>query len=146
MVKRQNRLMGLFCILAIALLVTACGGGAPANTSNTGGGDPAAGAKAFFDALYAGNSVDSLICTSAAETAAAIKSGMQQMRDMMTAQGATVDASGLTYTVSNQTADAADVTVAGNLKVTAAGASTDTPFPATPVKMRNEGGSWKVCG
>jgi hypothetical protein len=126
------------------LLVTGCGGETPSNSTTVG--DPAAGAKAFFDALYAGNSVDSMVCSTEVETATAIKSSMEQMRDVLAANGAVVDASGLTYTVANQTAETADVTVGGNLRVTVAETGTDTPFPSSTIRMRNEGGTWKVCG
>jgi hypothetical protein len=142
--KRQTRFVTVLSILAIGLLLSACGGGAASNTS--GGGDPAAAAKAFFDALYGGNPVDSMICSAAGSAAADMQASLEQMRDTLTASGATVDTSGLTFTTSNQSGDTADVTVGGNLKVTVSGVTTDTPFTGAVMKMRNEGGSWKVCG
>ncbi|MBX3062138.1 MAG: hypothetical protein KF726_04130 [Anaerolineae bacterium] len=146
--KRYNSLLGIISLLTAVLVLTACGGGTPSNTNNpsSSGGDPSVGAKAFFDALYSGGAVDNLVCTTDTTTAAALKSSMESMRDTLTASGATIDTSGLTYAVSNQTADTADVSVSGNLKLTAAGTTTDSPFPAATIKMRNEGGTWKVCG
>lgn len=139
--KRQP-IFSIFTVLILALFLSACGGGGSGGAT----GDPGAAAKSFFDAVFSGGSVDSMICTSAAAAAKGIKDGMDQMNKALTATGAKVDATGLTYTVSNKTNDAADVKVGGKLKVSAAGQSTEQPFPDATIKMKAEGGAWKVCG
>lgn len=140
--KNKSMIVLLATSFVLSLLLAACGGGGSGggNTSSSGGG-PADGAKAFFDALYGGNSVDSLICGSNKAAAESYK----QAAKTITSSGAKIDTSGLKYDVSNQSGDSADVKVSGKLKTTVSGVSTDTDFPAVTVKMKNESG-WKFCG
>ena len=148
--RRTHFLMTLVSVLG-ALLLAACGGTAPSggggNTTTGGGGDPAAGARSFFEAVFTGTGeIDPLLCTANAAAAAQIREGMNTMKTMLAAGDAAVDISGLTYTTSNQTADTATVTVAGQIKFSIAGTEQTQDFPDAPVQMRNEGGTWKVCG
>lgn len=145
--QRKSRLYVVVLPL-IVFLLAACGGGGGGNTTtnNSSAGSPADAVKGFFDAVFAGEDVTALICTSNAEQAAAIAQGMETMRETLTSSGAEIDTSGLTYTVKSESGDTAEVEVSGNIKVTVSGVSQDQPYPAVPVPVRNEGGTWKVCG
>ena len=136
-------------ILAMGVILSACGGnnGSNSNNSSSGGGNgsPSDAVKGYLTAVFAGNAIDSYLCTSDSAGSAAIKQGMNTIKTSLSASGATIDVSGLTYTVANQTSDTADVKVAGTLKMTVGGNSSDAPFQAMTVKTKNESG-WKVCG
>jgi hypothetical protein len=149
--RKTHFLMVLVSVM-VAMLLAACVGAAPIGgggntTTGGGGGDPAAGARSFFEAVFTGaGDLDPLLCTANAAAAAQIREGMETLKTMLAAGDAEVDVSGLTYTTSNQTADTATVTVAGQIKFSVAGVEQTQDFPEAPVQMRNEGGSWKVCG
>jgi hypothetical protein len=147
----MKRLIFAVAVMVMSMLMSACGGGNNNNSagSNSSGsntsGSPADAVKGFYAALYGGNSVDSYMCTSDKTASDAFKQAASASKSALAASGTTVDVSGLTFTVANQTSDSADVTVAGKLKITVGGNSTDTDFPAQKVKTKNENG-WKVCG
>jgi predicted small secreted protein len=129
-------------IVALALVLSACGG-STSNTSSNSGGDPTAAAKSFMEALYGGTATDAQFCKAGGAEA---KAGLEAGKQALTASGATVDVSGLKYEAANQSGDAADVKVSGKLKVTVAGNSVEQDYPPFTLKMKNEDGGWKVCG
>jgi hypothetical protein len=128
-------------LLLVAVVVAACDtGGGGGGTSNT----PEGAAKAWFEAALSGNldGVKAQTCAAgqeSVETAAAAFGSLG-------ASGATVDASGLTYTKDSETGDDATVTVGGTVKVTAAGQEVEQPMEPVPMPLRKESGAWKVCG
>ncbi|MBX3062139.1 MAG: hypothetical protein KF726_04135 [Anaerolineae bacterium] len=125
------------------------GAGATSDGSTSGGataGDPVAAAQIFVQSLYAGGVVDGMLCLTDANAATSVRTAMEQTRDSAMTNGGTVDTSALTYMVTNQTADSAEVAVDGNLSITANGSTNASTFPPTTLRMRNEGGVWKVCG
>ena len=127
-------------LLLVAMAVAACGGGGGGGTSNT----PEAAAKAWFEAAFAGN-LDGV----KAQTCAAGQTGVETAAtafSSFSATGATVDASGLTFTKASETGDDATVTVGGNVKVTAAGQSVEQPMENVTMPLKKESGAWKVCG
>jgi hypothetical protein len=138
--------------LIVVMLAAACGGGAtPAPTTAptdsgdaSSAGDPAAAAQAFYEAVYTGEDPSAFICSTSPEFADAFRQAVETSAQTM--PGATVDASGLTYTVSDETADSATVTVDGEIVYTVSGVDTPIPLVATPVNVVNEDGTWKVCG
>jgi hypothetical protein len=137
MFSRFSKLF-VFALFALALVACNSGGGAAG-----GGSDPAAAAKAFYDAAFAGTATIDMIC-STAPNRDQIKDSFDQMRTQMAQGGGTVDTSGVTFTVANQSGDTATVNVGGNLKVTVSGVTTDVPMEGTTIPMKNENG-WKVC-
>lgn len=139
--KRSSVYTALVAMLAFAFFLTACGNNGTSNTSS--GGDPAAAAKAFYEALYGGTAADSMFCNA---SAAQVKAAMDQSKAALTASGAKIDVSGLTYTTANQNGDSADVKVAGKIKMTVAGATNEADYTPITIQMKNEGGAWKVCG
>lgn len=141
--KRSSVYTALVAILAFSFILTACGNNSTNNTTSSSGGDPAAAAKAFYEALYGGSTSDAMFCNASAAT---VKAAMDQSKAALTASGATIDVSGLTYTVANQSGDSADVKVAGKIKMTVSGASNEVDYTPITVQMKNEGGTWKVCG
>lgn len=143
--KRKSSLYMVALPLILTLLLAACGGGGGGGGTTTTGGGPADAAKAFFDAAFAGNDITGMICSSNAAAAEGIAQGMQTMKDTLTASGAEIDTSGLTYTVKSESGDSAEVEVAGNIKLTVAGTSQEQEYPAATIPLRNENG-WKVCG
>lgn len=127
-------------LLLVAMVAAACNSGGGGGTSNT----PEAAAKAWFDAALAGNldGVKAQTCAAgqdSVETAATAFSSFSST-------GATVDASGLTYTKASESGDDATVTVGGTMKVTAAGQSVDQPMENVTMPLKKESGAWKVCG
>lgn len=128
-------------LLLVAMVAAACNsGGGGGGTSNT----PEAAAKAWFEAALAGNldAVKAQTCAAgqeSVETAAAAFGSLG-------ATGATVDASGLTYTKSSESGDDATVTIGGTVKVTAAGQEVEQPMESVPMPLKKEDGAWKVCG
>ena len=97
-------------------------------------------------AVFTGGDINSYLCTSNAAAAKALSDGMAAMKSGLTASGATIDTSGLTYDAGTVSGDTATVKVSGSLKVTVAGTSTNAPYSGAAIPVRNEGGTWKVCG
>ncbi len=135
----------LSLVFVLALLAAACssGGASPTATpQTTGAATPADAIKGFMDAAYTRQDASPYVCSTpnvadTFEVAAAASSAMQ---------GASADTSGLTYTVKNQTADKATVTVAGQIVYTLLSNSTPVQFPTSDVNAVKEGGFWKFCG
>jgi hypothetical protein len=147
-----SRVITLILALVIAVLAAACSPSASptaapgGDTGSTGGaGDPAAAVKGFYDALYTGGDVAAFVCNAAGVDKATLEAGYKSAADALTASGAKVDTSGLTYTASNVTADKATVTVGGKLSLDMAGTKTDSPMPDTPINVAKEGDAWKIC-
>jgi ketosteroid isomerase-like protein len=139
--KRTSLLTVL--IAALALVLSACGNSGNSGNTSTSGGDPAAAAKAFFEALYGGSASDALFCKAGG---AEVKAALDQSKQAITASGAKIDVSGLKYEAANQSGDSADVKVSGKLKMTVAGTTNEVDYTALTLKMKNEDGGWKVCG
>jgi hypothetical protein len=152
----------MILVMVVALLAAACGGGGaatstPDTTSNvtptseggaedgasTTAGDPAVPVQNFFNALFAGESIDDLVCTTSPEVADALR---QSAEAMSPTAGATIDTSGLTYVVIDQTDERATVEVSGDLVFDVSGTSSTVPYPGTTVTVVNENGNWVVCG
>lgn len=145
MQNRATRYSGIVAVL-LTLLLAACGGGATNTTSSTtSSGGPADAVKAFFDAALKGDDVTSMICSSNAAAAEGIKQGMDALKTALTTGGAELDTSGLTYTVKSESADKAEVEVAGKLKLTVAGTATEQDYPASTIPVTKESDAWKVC-
>lgn len=125
-------------LLVIAVVTAACGGGG--GTSNT----PEGAVKAWFDAAFASNidGVKAQTCSASQNEIEAAAAGFASLAT----GGATVDASGLTYTKATEAGDNATVTVGGSMKVTAAGQEMDQPMEGITVPLVKESGAWKVCG
>ena len=147
--KRKSVLALFLMTFAMAFVLSACGGassgGSSSSSNSSSGGDPAAAAKGFFDAAFSGGALEQYVCTSNAAAVDGIKQGMNTLKTSLTASGAKIDTSGLTYAVSNQSGDSADVKVSGKLKTTVSGQSVESDYPAATIKLKNESG-WKVCG
>jgi hypothetical protein len=160
-----TRIRLMVLVMIVAVLAAACGGGAASPTSapagdptasgeSTGGGttgggdsagDPAAAVEGFYAALYGGEgNIADFVCATTPEFADAL----QQAADASSAAmaEATISIEGLTYTVSDETADSATVTVEGNIVYTMAGTDTPVPYGPIPHNVVNEDGAWKVCG
>jgi len=127
-------------LLLVAMVAAACNSGGGGTASNT----PEAAAKAWFEAALAGN-----LDGAKAQTCAA---GQNSVETAVTAfssfgsTGATVDASGLTYTKASESGDDATVTIGGTIKVSAAGQEVDQPMENVTMPLKKEDGAWKVCG
>ncbi|MBC8170126.1 MAG: hypothetical protein H7X77_00570 [Anaerolineae bacterium] len=136
----MKKFVGVISVLLLAMVLAACGGGG-SSTSGT----PADAAKGFMDAFAALDveKMKSFLCTAQAAAADGLATGFGEA-----GTEAKLDASGLTYAVSNETADSATVTISGNIKAEVAGTSTDLPatsmFPDGLV-ITKESGAWKVC-
>jgi hypothetical protein len=159
MLSKTLKAIRLSALAAVLLLVlAACGGNTPAattapgdsNTSQTssgGGADPAAAVKGFLEAVYSGTGTPGdYICSAVTgDQRTQMEDAFKQVAAAFTSTGATVDASGLTYTVKDETADKATVDVGGNLSVDVSGNKTDVPMSNMAVPVTKEGDSWKVC-
>ena len=133
----------------MALVTTACGGNAaPPSGGNSGGnaGNPADAAKAFFAAVFSGGDINPYLCTTNAASAKAISDGMATMKTALAASGAKIDTSGLTFDAGTPSGDTAQVKVGGKLKTTVSGVSQVTDYPAATLTLKNESGTWKICG
>jgi hypothetical protein len=150
----MKKLIMAFWILTM-LALAACGGTTPttAPTADAGGttggggdtsGGPAAVVQAYTEAIFSndGETAASLLC----------ESSTIQIPPPSVVEGVTMtyDFSGLTYTVSDETADSATVTVSGSYvtNAEAGGQTTSLPvdLPADIVyPVTNENGSWKIC-
>lgn len=140
----QNRATRYSVIVTVmlAFLLAACGGGGnDANSSSAAG--PADAAKSLFTAMFKGEDVSSMLCAAAP---AGMKEGLDAMKAAFTTGGAEVDTSGMTFTVKSENGDKAEVEVAGKLKVTVAGTSTEQDWPASTIPLTKENGAWKACG
>jgi len=140
--RKSFRVLTL-AVLFLSLALTACGGG------GGGGGTPADGAKGFFEAVFKNDSAAAkgYICK-------ALEAQADQMVSSFAAiagggaSGVTVDSSGLSFTVENESGDKATVKFSGKLKVTVGGVSQDVDMGAAgaaPIPMLKEDGKWKVC-
>jgi predicted small lipoprotein YifL len=149
----MKKLIMAFWILAM-LTLAACGGTSPTAAPTTaptaeGGGEasgdgPAAAVQAYTEAIFSGDG----------ETAASFlcEASTIEIPPPSVVEGVTVtyDFSGLTYTVSDETADSATVTVSGSYVTnTEVGGQTtpitvDLPADIT-YPVTNENGSWKIC-
>ena len=137
----MNHKRVLIVALLAALLLAACGGASGGGGgAQSGGAGPADVAKQFMDNVYSGGDIAPLVCSAAASEVESMRDALAQVA----ASGATVDTSGLTYTVQNESGDTAEVAVGGTIKVTVAGAETEVPMTDMTIPMRNENG-WKVC-
>lgn len=132
----QHKFGFLITALIMAVSMVACGNASPAS----GTGKPEDGAKAMFDAVFAGKDIAPMVCSSSQGDVSKMKEAFSRFGDA----GATIDTSGLTYTASDVSGDKATVKVGGKLKVTVSGTSKDVPLPGLPISMKNENG-WKVC-
>lgn len=131
----------LVSTIILSLVLTACGGNAPA--SGGGGDAPAKAAKDFLNAAYTGGDVKPLVCSALTATADQMAKGFSSV----TAGGAKVSMDKLTFTASEVKDNAATVTVGGKLSVTVAGQTVDQDMTGKEFKIpvKNEGGAWKVC-
>jgi hypothetical protein len=144
-----RKLLLFVAFIVVAMVMAACGGGGgTTNQSTGGGGTPEDATKAFFTALFTEESpnISGMICSAAATAAEGMAEGLEQMKSTMASTGATIDISGFTYTKDSESGDDAQVTVAGKMKVSVAGVDQEVDFPAAPVKLKREGGAWKICG
>ena len=108
---------------------------------------PEAATQSFVEELFTGETENLALylCASAQEVAPGMKEGLESMRETIESSGATLDVSGFTYKLLNQDGSTATVEVAGKLTVTVAGSSVDSDFPAIPIPLVRENGSWKLC-
>ncbi len=137
----------LVSTILLSIVLTACGGNAPA--SSGGGGDPVKAAKDFMAAAFGGSDVKPFICTSNAAAAEAMTKSFDAMKTSMAATGGKITTDKLTFTAGEVKGDTATVNVGGKLTVTVNGTAQDVDFgggQAAPVTLKNEGGNWKVCG
>ncbi|GAB4553766.1 MAG: hypothetical protein OHK0023_23150 [Anaerolineae bacterium] len=128
-------------VLIVALMLTACGGGAPSG----GGISMTDAAKQFLESVYQGNKDKALEVVCAAQKTAV----ETQISAITLPEGTSVDLSGLKYEVASESGDTGAVKVSGTLKVTAAGTTQDVDLgasgsPFANIPMKNESG-WKVC-
>lgn len=147
----MKKLIMAFWILTM-LALAACGTSptaAPttAPTADTGGttdggdasGDgPAAAVQGFFEALTTGD-------VETANTFYCEAYNVPTPSASLAVPDATYDFSGVTYTVSDETAETATVTIGGSYTVTVSGVDTSAPLPGIPYTVRNENGEWKIC-
>jgi hypothetical protein len=141
-----NKFAVLATVFFLSILLTACGG----NAASTGGaGDPVKTTKDFFATVFSGGDVKPFICTSNAAAAEAMTKGFEGVRTSMTASGSKVTTDKLTFTAGAVNGDSTTVTVGGKLTVTTNGVATDVDYGGgqpIPVPLKNEGGTWKICG
>ena len=137
-------MLSLVFVLTLTLLSACSGSGSsPTATPATGAATPLDGVKGFFSAVYSGQDPAPYVCSTPNvadefEIAARVSMGM--------VAGSSVDISGLTFTLKDQTGDQATVTVAGEISYNMLTNMTSSPFPTSDVKAVNEGGFWKFCG
>jgi putative lipoprotein len=106
--------------------------------------DPAAVVQAFFEALYTGEDPSPFVCGTMPEVADAYRQAADAMAEAFA--DATVDLSGLTYTVTDEEEDRVAVEVGGEMMFTVSGFDTAVPFPTISITVTNDDGTWKVCG
>lgn len=144
------RVLPIALLLIVALLAAACGGGAapttaPAddNSGDAAAGSPAEAAQGFFEAIYTGGDASAFVCSEAG-----VADAYEQAAEASAAAfaEAEIDVSGLTFNVTEESADSATVEVAGEVVYTMAGVTTPVTLPASSVRMVNEDGAWKFCG
>jgi hypothetical protein len=135
--------------------VAACGGtassptaapGGNTNSGATGGDDPTAPVKGFYEAAFSGGDVASFICSAvSAEVAEAMKTSFSSMAQSMT--GATFDLSGLTYTAGEISGDKTTVKIGGKIVADISGVKQDLPMGDANIEVPvvKENGVWKVC-
>ena len=137
-------MLSLVFVLIVTLLAACSSGSAsPTVTPASGAASPVEAIKNFFVAVYTGQDPSPFVCSTSGvaddfEIAARVSAA--------TMQGATVDTSGLTFTVKNQTADKATVSVAGQLVYNLISNKSSVDFPASDINAVKEGGFWKFCG
>jgi len=148
-----SRILSILLLIVVAIAAAACSNSgasptaAPADNSgnnSAASGTPADAVKGFFTAVYTSADPSAYVCSTAG-IADAYKQAAEASAAAMPA-GVTVNVDGLTFTTSDETADKATVTVAGQIVYTVSGNDTPIPFPSTAMSAVNEGGSWKFCG
>jgi ABC-type glycerol-3-phosphate transport system substrate-binding protein len=147
----MKQIRWILMLVVIALIAAACGGQAPTTTENTGdtsstGGSPVDAARGYMEAALTGEGdVASFICSSITEEQRTqIVDAVNSMADTYEQMGATVDLSGLTYTVEDETAETATVVLGGAIMVTVSGTTQEVPMTEVSYPVRNENG-WKIC-
>jgi hypothetical protein len=151
--RSSTRFIVFVAAVTLVLLTAACGGastgtGSPTTASGSGAaaGNPADAAKGFLTAVFTGGDVNSYLCTTNAAAAKALNDGMTAMKNGLAASGAKIDVSGLTFDAGTVTGDTATVKVSGSLKVTVSGVDQSVPYSGAAIPVKNESGTWKVCG
>jgi hypothetical protein len=149
----MKRVSWILMLVVIAVIASACGGQAPAATTVPSGdnnassaGGPADVVQGYLNTVFTGEGdIASYFCSAISEdTRTQLVSAMSQLSDTYEQMGATVDLTGLTYTVENETADSATVAVGGVIKFTAAGNTQEAPMTGVSYTLKNENG-WKLC-
>ena len=144
-----SRILSVLLLIVVAAVAAACSGNganptaAPADNS-AASGTPADAVKGFFTAVYTNADPSAYVCSTAG-IADAYKQAAEASAAAMPA-GVTVNVDGLTFTTSDETADKATVTVAGQIVYTVSGNDTPIPFPSTAMSAVKEDGNWKFCG
>src|SRR5260221_3706398 len=157
--RGSTRLAVFVTAIAILVFTAACGGGSTSSGSgstggSTGGttgggaaaGNPADAAKGFLNAVFTGGDINTYLCTSNAAGAKALSDGMAAIKSGLAAGGAKIDVSGLTFDAGTVSGDTATVKVGGSMKVSVAGVDNNVPYSGVSIPVKNEGGTWKVCG
>lgn len=153
--KFARKISVMMMMIVVTTVAAACGGGG-SGTGGTGAGGDAAAVEAAARQVYTALSsfdfeaLRPLVCT---EQRAGIdtaieemggEAGLTAMREMMGDMA--VDISGVTFTVTNLTADSADVAASGEISITAGGETFTEPAGDGEVaRFVREDGQWRFC-
>ncbi len=135
--RKSFRIMAL-TVIFLSLTLTACGGGSPTDA-----------ARGFFEnAVRKDKKALDYLCKSVLPAGEGMASGVSAII------GGTAESSfdfgNITFTLTSESAQAAEVKLGGKLKVTVGDQSREvdlgiTPLGAAPIKLIKEDGAWKVC-
>lgn len=145
--KRTSLLLVLLLVLSLGLV--ACGG-----SGDSGGGSasnsPEDAIRSFMEG-FAALDVDAMVaavCDDVAEAGREAMAGLEQSLGGQDVEIA-IDVSSLTYTVNSQDGNTAEVSISGQMVISAMGQ--DLPLDAAEmfggesVTVVNDGGTWKMC-
>jgi putative lipoprotein len=105
--------------------------------------DAVALVQEVIKALYTGGDLTHLFCSALSEEADAYREAASASTAAF--EGAQIDVSHLTYTVTSAREDRVTVEVEGEVVYTISGVSSSFPLPALSMHVVNENGGWKLC-
>lgn len=136
-------------LVMVALTVAACGEQTPAITATpdnaVADGGPIDPVRGYLEAVMSGGNTTPFFCSSMTdETRNQISPVTDAITTMNQQPGVTVELTGITYTVENETTETATVVLSGNVRVTLGDVSSESPVERLSFPVKNEDG-WKIC-
>lgn len=146
----MKHMRSVLALAMVILVAAACQQGGSSGGGGGGGGasgSPEDAARVFFEAAFNGDAeaARSVLCDAQADEADAAVEAFSGVAAAIPGE-VTLDFSGLTFTASDVTDTTANVTIGGEVKVSASGVEQAVPLgDVPPFPLIVENGAWKIC-